>query len=719
MRAKNHSLRVLSVMGCALLLTLCASCKERKTDNNQEALIEKPRRGPIGEGARTLSERADLVMAFRSVEEVVSTMSTLTPDGEVMEEALPALRQLKESSGLDLLSVESWKKIGVKTDAPFYVLSTYGRSDFTDPVMAFPVTDRDQFELAVTRQFQLTVKEKGSGYTTYNENFQMIDCGPLVLIGEDERGVRELCATQGTLESRSVADTIAFQNFEQSVMGSNETVGVFLQARGPAHREILRDLYRSMGDTPIEATKFARLMLTIQGVGFSVKVEKEQWIGRGWFGLDENGRAMAKELTRATPVIPLSEMVTRDVLGATAFRLDGVNMWELFVSLLTPRGEADIERALGELEQQFGLAIDPRRDIFAGHTGNILIAAYSDEQEDPFDLVKPIAMTTYAKEEDVTRIKGIFQELIAKVGAQLESQQITSGDDKSKTYEQFSIQGFVPVMFCFGNKRIAIAHGELGLDAVNAAMFGVTPGLALPPEKAKLVDGEIGGIVDGATFKRAMVAGNEMEALLAPLFPDNVLVRGKLGLSGLVFTGHATPTPNPDAFKLALERQIKERLLLEGENKLWSIGYNAKMYFTSEQKYGEAWHPPVSGVAEKSMGYPTPWDEYVFPGGKSVTLMSSDKLPEAGTSAPFSPTASAHLEPLLDKLLPEFVGSSSWRFTYKTGPGSGDQATASIIAERDFDPKKPGAHTIEMKIYVDERSQEVIMVPPVTTNEFH
>ena len=719
LRVKTPSFRVLSVLGCALLLTLSTSCKDRKAENNQENLIEKPKRGPISEGARTLSERADLVVAFRSVEEVIATVSTLTPEGAVMEEAMPDLRRFKEVSGIDIFSVESWKKIGVKTDAPFYILSTYGRSDFTDPVLAFPVTDRDQFELTITRQLQLEVKEKGDGFTVYSHDLQMVDCGPLVLVSEDEEGAREMCATQGTLKSRSLADTEAFQNFEQELMGTNETMGFFLQARGPLHREMLRDLYRSMGDTPIEATKFARLLLTVQGVGGSLSLEKERWVGRGWVGLDADGRALAKDLTRATPVIPLGELVTRDVVGAMAFRLDGVNMWELFVSLLTPIGEHEIENTLDEIEQQFGLSLDPRRDIFAGHSGNILIASYPDEGENPFEQVKPIVMTTYASDEDVKRIRDIFQDFVTKVGAPVNSQMITAGENKDMTYEQFSIQGFAPIMICFGNKRIAIAHGELGIDEVNAAMFGVAPGLALSIDKTELISGEFGGIVDGSKFKSAMTARNEMEAALAPLFPDNVLVSGKLGSSGLVFTGYADPTPEPKAFEIALQRQIMENKLSEGEGMMWTIAYNARSYFTSEQKYGEAWHPPVPGEADKAAGYPIRWDSYVFPGGKNVTLTSVSKVPEAGAAVPYAPTASAHLDPLLDKLQPGFEGSSSWRYTYKTGPGNGDQATASVTAERDFDPNKPGAHKIEIKLYVDQRSQEVIMAPPITTNEFH
>lgn len=714
------SLRPALILVTALaLLTSTAGCKDRKAEKETENLIEKQARGPIVEGARTLSERADIVVAFRSFEALSNTLATLSPDKrEEFEQSVPLFKDFKETAGLSMLSLDGWEQTGVTTDAPFYIVSYYGRHNLEEPVVAIPVSDRQKFELYMTRQFELEATGRGEGYTVYNDDLMMVDCGPLVLLADEEAG-RELCATQGKIQSRSVAETTAFQDFERAVMSDGEVFGVYMPARGPVYGELFEELFGRYSKAPLVPTAMAKLVLSATGAGAGFKIKNKAWVARSWFGLDPTGVALAKELTRATPVMPLSSLVTKDVLAATAFRLDGVNMWELFVSMLTAEAEQELEEGLAELEEQMGVDLEPGRDIFAGHTGNILIAAYPDPvNDDILDVVFPIAMTSYSSDADITRIQGLIDKVNQRINAPLEKNTLTSGD--GKTIEVWTIQGFVPISLCFGNKRIAIAHGALDPSIIQAAFFGVPKDLALPKEQAAKIDGEIGGILDGALFKKALVANGELEPYLAPMFPDNVLMSGKLTDLGFVLVGHADPVPNAETTAKYLEMLVQDSITDEAFETSRRLADGAKSYFTSEQKYGALdWHPANPSEPGKSAGYPTPWDEYVFPGGTDTKMTTVDAIPTGGERVAYAPKANIDLSQLLDKLNLTFEGETYWRVTYETGPGRGDKATATITAEHDFDPKKPGAHTITQKLYVDAYTQEIIVTPQVTTNEYH
>lgn len=147
----------------------------------------------------------------------------------------------------------------------------------------------------------------------------------------------------------------------------------------------------------------------------------------------------------------------------------------------------------------------------------------------------------------------------------------------------------------------------------------------------------------------------------------------------------------------------------------------AKGYFQSEQKYcpqnacDEPWH-----TANKA-GFPVEFARFVFPGGTGVELVSQPGIPERGETLDPRPTlrqsdADIAVDSVLAKLNVDFDEPMHFRYTYRTGPDSGPDATATVIAEADFDGAGPPNHTVTVELRIQDMS--VRLTPMVIENEF-
>lgn len=154
----------------------------------------------------------------------------------------------------------------------------------------------------------------------------------------------------------------------------------------------------------------------------------------------------------------------------------------------------------------------------------------------------------------------------------------------------------------------------------------------------------------------------------------------------------------------------------------------ARFYFASEQQFsapdGSApWHSGARDdlpEARYQIGMPVPFTSYVFPGGASFTLTTHDAIPRGGKKAPLTLDISRpDVAAVLNHMRLSFERETYFRYTYTTGPGVGKEATATILAEADFDPSTPQVHTILYTLHVDAESEEVVISEPIITHEFH
>lgn len=148
----------------------------------------------------------------------------------------------------------------------------------------------------------------------------------------------------------------------------------------------------------------------------------------------------------------------------------------------------------------------------------------------------------------------------------------------------------------------------------------------------------------------------------------------------------------------------------------------AQMYFASEQMYTgpegqEPWHTKED-AAGGELGTPVNASAYVFPGGTNFTMTTHDTIPEGGEMAKVTlDTKDPRVAKVLERLMLDFGTESYFRYTYSTGPGKGEKATATIKAEADFNTSSPEAHTITYELSYDKAADEVIVSPAKKENE--
>ena len=168
-----------------------------------------------------------------------------------------------------------------------------------------------------------------------------------------------------------------------------------------------------------------------------------------------------------------------------------------------------------------------------------------------------------------------------------------------------------------------------------------------------------------------------------------------------------------------------ERIVTEAEFTLNRMVDGAKMYYEGDQIWSpqdgaEPWFP---GDADDTppAGMPVEFQYKSFPGGPDITIRSSEDIPEGGESIEPNPVIEEDVEfdvqTALAPLQERFEEPSYFRYTYETGPGTGEDATATFRAEANFDPDTPEHHTITLTVHTtlgDGASAE----PAVTEHEF-
>ena len=184
----------------------------------------------------------------------------------------------------------------------------------------------------------------------------------------------------------------------------------------------------------------------------------------------------------------------------------------------------------------------------------------------------------------------------------------------------------------------------------------------------------------------------------------------------------------------AFLRYIKQSKTAEAEQNMKKMSEGSKAYFTSEQRYSKAagsggdqpWHAGAStNVANKMFGMPVPWSAYVMPGG-ALTFCSHDPAalctvansPKGGSKlAPPDLSGTAAVQAALNKMRVSFEDPTYFVYNY-TSAGVSGAATATIAALADFDTNSAEVHTITQTVTIDATSQEPVISPAYTQNEF-
>ncbi len=168
-------------------------------------------------------------------------------------------------------------------------------------------------------------------------------------------------------------------------------------------------------------------------------------------------------------------------------------------------------------------------------------------------------------------------------------------------------------------------------------------------------------------------------------------------------------------------KYLKRSKTTEADTIVKKMTEGAKSYFTTEQYQcgsdNSCEHPWHSGTPK---GIPVSFNSYVFPGGTSGSLSTTNSppsngakyVPDDGTITGGSPSPTA----VANKLNFTIGDPLYFQYTYESS-GSGSAANATVKAIADFDGGGGDNHTVTQKISATS-DQSVDIIRAFTTNEF-
>lgn len=161
--------------------------------------------------------------------------------------------------------------------------------------------------------------------------------------------------------------------------------------------------------------------------------------------------------------------------------------------------------------------------------------------------------------------------------------------------------------------------------------------------------------------------------------------------------------------RTAFETYAQRSKAAEAEGILSAMSDGACAYFEGDQQYStpdgvEPWHEGDPDNRDIRPGMPVGFDDKVFPGGPDIKVTTAPEVPEGSETVEFDPRIEGDVDfdaDVVFTVLHLHAEHTQFRYTFETGSGIGEEATATITAEANFDPSTPEYHTVIQEMYVD------------------
>lgn len=728
--------RPLLAVSAAALLALggCKSKPDTKCDD-ASALAQtavNPNH-PVLAMASQMADTGDAYLIVEDLDAVLENARVVTQAGDDAAHAKwqPVLAMWQEAFKFSPIEREGWAETGLVMDSP--IIFSASEADF---VMAARVATPAKFEAWLEKAAGATFaphEKLAETKSMHGGEISLRYSGDVAFLAiDDAPELLSTCHGCSNIGGPTLAESPGFQRFTTQVM-EGAPVGVFIPPRGAFFEELAEDGFYDIaksayGRSRLDESEALRWIASVTGLGASFALTEEGMVSRGWIGLDRDGAARLSKLL--TPADHLDKsFIGEDTMGFVHFSGDPNVLWDELVRLLSPRGRVRAEKNLLEFEEDKGFALNPGEDIFDRFGGHVLVTAWTGSGEaptQPLDLgpVSVLALATFDSAEDA---KGALDLL-----------ERTFDDDIQKRHREAGAEGATVKLFEAQNNDEILRfyrHGDrvlmTGTRVPEQTAAAIVRGEASASPLAASSSAPLGKRaaateVDHAFYvnvKNALAHAPMLQSAappeLAESLPDELVLTARPTSTGLMVRGEVDRMVLFDAFLAEIAMEQRRSKVYEAERTLQLMADCARTYFYSEQKFGtdrEPWHV---ATAQNPVGFPVPWAQYTFPGGPEQTLTTHATVPRVGEPQPVKIEATRHAQATLDLLcFDASSGALPFRYTYETGAGGGEKATAVIRAEIDFDPGYAENHTMEVRIDVDPSTQEIMVTPLMTMHSW-
>lgn len=722
------SRHLISVTTAALLFAGLTGCNRSKPDDNPALVQPKAPDTPLIQAARGVTMAPDAMVVVRSIDSAAPMLQEIMNAGKDKPPAqwTELMKTAGDVIGVDdITSAKSWSDRGLDTQRPLLV-AVYKKT----PVLIAPVADASKVDSLLANNLKASVGTDNLGHE-YTETAS----GLAYFIKDGYAWIAEArypeaavltCRSCSKMAGASLAEDSGYASFARMLDEKNHTWGFFVPAHGTIYTEVAEEI--ADGDRFISGANLLPVLGQITGMGFGASYEGTQLDATGWAGLTPIGAQIAEELTTPSTVTSMAGAVPRETMFFTHIGASPSAMMDLFISMLTPEGRLDLNSELYEMEMDLGVSFDPERDLADRLTGEgmIMVVANSSNNYNLFGVAgfSTIARFDFTSADELGKLSGMFESAFQQEqGRAIPKRDLALGARAATVYQP---DPSGPLIIVDGASAYIAdpSFDDAMLAPLIASSFADDARLITqdgrPRAKRALADDAVNVMYFNLGMIRTSIPMAGMALAQVPDL-DEILIKASVDEDSLRLDANLDIAVAPELLPRRLGASMRFGSKVEAaEQNMRRAMDGAKSYFTTEQKYTSgpaSWHP---ADAANMAGYPVEWSKYSFPGGSNYTISNYDTAPKDGElMAARAPFPAGSMEERVDTLLGGVLTRPShFKITYSTGPGRGENATATIRFEADFDSSTSDVHTITQEIRVDPYSQEVMITPSYTWYEY-
>ncbi len=470
------------------------------------------------------------------------------------------------------------------------------------------------------------------------------------------------------------------------------------------------DVFRQVTDDARQAPAAARLLGAAHGGALTLSASPPS--ARLWVSLDAWGAKRAAQLSTSAGA-RLQDSIPSDAAAYARLGVDALSAWRQLVEFLNDGAGTELDLELERLTALLGVEPSIERALLAGLTGDVLVVLTPGAGDSIFDLGDHQLSMLIAL-RDTTSAATLTKQLAD--GARSKGVTVSEREAGGARRWQVDDGGVLPAIYVRG-ARMLFAPPSMSDAAALAMLDGAHRGATRAGLSAR-------GLTEGTSSLYMSAAAAKTLMRWEPALQAETLLTLEVGAGGLELRAtYGEPAPilrGLSSRLLALGHEPHAQAKREALGVVSALAYGAASYFESEQRYsgpggGQPWHA-AQQEPSKAAGIPVPWVSYVFPGGDGFTWTSLDRIPRGGERLPARLGSSEIERATLERLGYGWSEPKHFRYTYEAS-GRGGSAQVVIRAEADLKPETPQVHTVEVRVYVDPATQEVVIAPSFTTND--
>ncbi len=663
-------------------------------------------------------------------EQLVSSDHLSSELQQQWQEALTGGReQLEEIFGIDPADPQQWKTWGIDPGGSIF----FGLVERVS-IVCFPIADEDDFDAFVidplaTELFEFDDPERstddidGQQVHSVNEHLawgHVDDRGCLAVDFDQGQAIDAVASFLGGPGDDSLADHPGFKKFAESELPGS--LIAFYAADDLGLFDYLFDSPPASPSSPIVDVR-DNLRQLFLAYGSTATIDDDVFRLRLWAGMDDDDRDDALRGSTPRREMDWSSFATKNTSAALRLSGDPNFLWEQFQQKVDEELMSGVKFLFDEISLATDGKIDVEDDLISNLSGHIGLFVYDIVNPDSLfgiggpDLQRDLEFLLAIQFVDRHAMIDLSDDLADLMDAEIP---LSVRFESLRDFDDIEVLDIPMVGFRLyrSGHLLVLGNDAMSASRIASILQGDQPHDSLSDTKAVL-----GPALQEDSFNGLYLGGDAWDLVEVGAYlprtsdqPHEALYHAHITDTGIVFDVEffpagsivlATSVAAHEAFKTYIDRSKAA----EAQAIVSTMALAARAYYELDQQFSsedgrEPWHMAETGHPTRRVGMPVAFSDKVFPGGPSIKVKTSPQIPEGGERISPQPVLVGDVDfeaqDVFRKLNLSLDEPLYFRYTFETGPATGDGATATIRAEANFDPTTSDHHTVIQRLEVTD-----------------